>query len=138
MDKRSIMLEHNENPINKGLVNDSDYIKVSTKNESCIDHIDIMFKINNNVIEDIVFDGEACVITISSTSLMIKNLIGKTIEEALTIISNFENMIENKSYDINILGELNVYDEIYKQPSRKMCALLPYIGIKDYLTKECK
>lgn len=69
---------------------------------------------------------------------MIKNLIGKTIEEALIIINNFENMVDNKSYDIDVLGELNVYDEIYKQPSRKMCALLPYIGIKDYLTKKSK
>ena len=32
-------------------------------------------------------------------------------------------MIEEKEYDKELLGELNVYDEIYKQPNRKkMCS----------------
>ena len=64
---------------------------------------------------------------------MIKNLIGKTIDEALNIINNYESMIDEKEYDKSILGEAIVYDEVYKQPSRKKCALLPYRGIKEYL-----
>ena len=34
-------------------------------------------------------------------------------------------MINEKEYDSSILGELNVYDEISKQPNRMNCALLP-------------
>ena len=34
-------------------------------------------------------------------------------------------MINEKEYDKELLGELNVYDEIYLQPNRKNCALLP-------------
>lgn len=34
-------------------------------------------------------------------------------------------MINEQPYDSNLLGELNVYDEIYLQPNRKNCALLP-------------
>ena len=34
-------------------------------------------------------------------------------------------MINEKEYDKELLGELNVYDEIYMQPNRKTCALLP-------------
>ena len=35
----------------------------------------------DNKIEDIRFDGEACAISTAATSIMIRNLIGKTLEE---------------------------------------------------------
>lgn len=131
--KRSIILEHYQNPKNKGLVESEEYIKVNMNSDSCIDEVNLMAKIKDGKIEDIRFDGEACAISTSATSIMIKNLIGKTIDEALNIINNYESMIDEKEYDKNILGEAIVYDEVYKQPSRKKCALLPYRGIKEYL-----
>lgn len=112
---------------------DPDYIKFNTSNSSCIDNLDIYLKIKNNIIDDIVFDGEACAISISSTSIMITNLIGKTVDEALVYIENFENMIDEKSYDKDIMNEALVYDDIYKQSNRKNCAVLPYKGIKKAL-----
>ena len=42
-------------------------------------------------------------------------------------------MIDEKEYDKELLGELNVYDEIYKQPNRKTCALLPSNAISQML-----
>lgn len=133
--RRSIILEHYQNPKNRGLTNDKEYIHVNTNNESCIDEIDLMIKIENNIIKDIKFDGEACAICTSSTSIMINTLIGKTLEEAIDIYKNFDNMINEKKYNDEILEEANVYDDIYKQPSRKKCALLPWWGIKKALNK---
>ena len=44
----------------------------------------------------------------------------------------------NKKYDDkNVLKEMNVYEEMYKQPSRKNCALLP-IEAFEYIIKEIK
>ena len=94
--RRSIILEHYQNPVNKGLIEDNTYIKVNTNNESCIDEIDLMVKIENGIIVDAKFDGEACAICTSSTSIMIKTLIGKTLEEAKEIYNNFLNMIDEK------------------------------------------
>ena len=45
-------------------------------------------------------------------------------------------MIDEKPYDSNLLEDANCYDEIYKQPNRKKCALLPYEGLKKILEKE--
>ena len=128
--KRSIILEHYQHPINRGLIDDETYIKTNMNNESCIDEINLMVKIENNKIKDIHFDGEACAICTSSTSIMIDTLINKTIAEAKIIINNFENMIDEKEYDKNILEQAIVYDDIYKQANRKKCALLPWWGIK--------
>ena len=134
--KRSIMLEHYQHPKNKGLIDDDTYIKSNTNNESCIDEINLMVKIENGIIKDARFDGEACAICTSSTSIMIDTLIGKTVEEAKEILRNFENMIDEKEYDANLLQEAIVYDEIYKQPNRKKCALLPWWGIDKILDRK--
>ena len=91
--KRMIILDNYENPVNKGLVDDNSYTKEIKNNSSCIDNFTIQLKIENNIIKDIRFDGEACAIATSSISISIKNLIGKTKEEAINIIDNYNKMI---------------------------------------------
>ena len=136
--KRSIILEHYQNPKNKGLIEDETYIKVNMNNDSCIDEVNLMVKLEDGKIKDVRFDGEACAICTSSTSIMIDTLIGKTIEEAKNIINNFYNMIDKKEYDEEILEQANVYNDIYKQPNRKKCALLGWWGIEKSLKEENK
>lgn len=131
--KRTIILEHYQHPKNKGLIKDDSYIFVNMNNESCIDEINLMVKIEDNIIKDIRFDGEACAICTSATSVMIDSLIGHTKEEAKEILKNYEYMIEEKEYNESILGEAIVYSDIAKQPNRKKCALLSWWGIKKVL-----
>lgn len=133
--KREIILENYENPNNRGLVEDDSYIKINTNNESCIDNLDIMYKIENGIITDIRFDGEACAISTSATSIMISSLIGKNKEEALDILNNYENMIDNHEYNSELLGELTVYSDISKQPNRRKCALLPFESLRKIIEK---
>lgn len=133
--KRSIILEHYQNPKNKGLIDDETYIKINMNNESCIDEVDLMVKLEDGKIKDIRFEGEACAICTSSTSVMIDTLIGKTIEEAEEIINNFYNMIEEKEYKEELLEQANAYNDISKQPNRKKCALLSWWGIEKALKK---
>ena len=128
--KREIILEHYQNPVNKGLINDDSYILVNTNNESCIDEINLMVKVENNKIVDAKFDGEACAICTSSTSVMINTIIGKTLDEAIEIYKNFNQMLNEQEYNSEILEEANAYDDIYKQPNRKKCALLPWWGFE--------
>ena len=136
--KREIILENYQNPMNRGLVNDDSYVTVNTNNESCIDNLDIQYKIENGIIEDIHFDGEACAISTSATSIMIRHLIGKTVEEARLVLESYEKMINAEEYDEKLLGELNTYEETYLQPNRKNCALLPFESLKKVLNIEEK
>jgi len=131
--KRSIILDHYQNPKNRGLIEDDSYIKLNMNNESCIDEVNLMVKIIDDKITDIRFDGEACAISTSATSIMIETLIGKSVSEAEVIYNNFENMINEKEYDKDILDSAVVYDDLYKQPNRKKCALLSWWGIKKIL-----
>ena len=134
--KREIIMENYLHPFNKEIPSNKDeYDYVNSNNESCIDNLDIYMKVEDNIIKDIKFDGEACAISTSTTSIMIKLFLNKTIDEALNILNNYENMINEKEYDENILGEALVYNEIYKLQNRKHCALLPWNGIRKLLEK---
>ena len=133
--KRSIILDNYQNPNNKH-TSDNSYVKINTRNVSCIDNLDIYLKIKNNIIEDISFEGEACVISISSTNILINLLIGKTKDEGVYLIDNYLKMINEEEYDKDILKELEVFDDTSKQPSRIKCATLSANGIKNYLEKE--
>ncbi len=128
--KRDIMLDNYENPQNRGIPLDDSYVKINSRSDSCVDNIDIAAKIKDGIIEDIRFDGEACAICTSASSIITKELKGKTKEEAKSIIDNFERMINELPYNDEVLGELNIYNEVYKQPSRKNCALLPAKSVK--------
>lgn len=134
--KRELILENYSHPQGQGLIEDDTYTKINMNNESCIDEVDLQFQVENGVIKDVRFAGEACAICTSSTSIMIETLIGKTLEEAKTLYQNFENMIEEKPYDADILENAIVYDDIYKQPNRKKCALLPWWGLKKLLEQQ--
>ena len=134
--RREIILENYMQPLNKHKTEDKSYEMVNTNNSSCIDNLDIYVQIKDGIIKDICFDGEACAISTSSTSIMIHNLIGKTIDAALNYIENFENMLNEKNYDADLLESAIVYSEIYKQGNRKHCAYLPYEGIKKILQKQ--
>ena len=105
-------------------------------NDSCIDEVNLMVKLNNGVIEDIKFEGESCAICTSSTSIMIETLIGKTIDEARNIYLNYYKMLNGEDYDAEVIGDAIVYDDISKQPNRQKCALLGWWGIEKIINDE--
>ena len=133
--KRSIILDNYQSPNNKR-VSGTDYVKINTRNVSCIDNLDIYLKIEDNIIKDVSFEGEACVISISSTNILSNLLIGKTKKDGIYLIDNYLKMINEENYDRDVLKELLVFDDTSRQPSRIKCATLSANGIKDYLEKE--
>ena len=126
--RREIILDNYTNPFHKE-TKGSDFKYANANNVSCIDNINIFVKLDGDKIVDAYFDGEACAISTASTSIMVKKIIGMTLEEARTFTKNFENMVNEKEYDEEELGEALAFDEIYKQESRKTCATLPYKGL---------
>ncbi|MDE6141023.1 MAG: SUF system NifU family Fe-S cluster assembly protein, partial [Bacilli bacterium] len=130
-----IILDNYSRPFNRGADNTEGYIKVNSNNESCIDNIDLYLQIEDNIIKDIKFDGEACAISTASTSIMIKNMIGKSIDEIEKYIDNFEAMLNEEPYEDVDFNEAVVFDETYKQGNRRTCVTLPYKGIKKAIKK---
>ena len=125
-EKRKVILENYSHPYNMGIEETDGYIKTNSNNISCIDNIDLYVKIENDIIKDVRFTGEACAVAISSTSIMLKEIIGKSIDDVLAYTSQFKNMVDDEPYDSNILNNANVFDSVVRTGNRKVCAYLPY------------
>ncbi len=134
--KREIILDNYENPRNRGLIDNNEYEKSDMNNESCIDHVIVEAKIEDNILKDVRFDGEACAICTSSASIMTETLKGKDVDTAKKIVDNFEKMINGEDFDKDILEEAIVYEDIKNQPNRQKCALLSWWGIKEIVEKK--
>ena len=133
---REIIMDHYQYPRNKEKVEDENYDKIHMDSESCTDDIMVYLLYENGKIKDIKFDGIACTIATSSTSIMTELLIGKTKEEAEEIITNYFNMITEKPYDEDMLEEANAFKYTYRQANRINCATIGWKGIKTLLDKK--
>ena len=126
--RREIILDNYTNPFHKETKIEG-FLKANANNVSCIDNINIFIKVENDIIVDAYFDGEACAISTASTSIMVKRIIGMTLKEATKYVNNFNNMVNEKEYNKEEMKEELAFDEIYKQESRKTCATLPTAGL---------
>lgn len=132
--KKAIIMEHYTNPLNRDTINDPRYIKVNSNSETCIDNLDIYVLFNNDKIEDIHFNGEACAISTSAASIMTRLLKDKTIKEVKDLIKEYKDMIETGN-EYEDLDEALAYSDIYKQQNRKGCATIPWLGLEKALNE---
>ena len=130
-----LIMEHSMNSYNKKKLRDPSFSKLG-HNPNCGDEITLEVKMNGNVIEDMAFDGHGCAISMSSTSIMIDTLKGKTIAEAKEIIETFIGMIKKKKKSEEELEKLEdaiAFKNVANMPARVKCALLAWHTIDDLL-----
>jgi SUF system NifU family Fe-S assembly protein len=124
---REIILDHYKNPRNKGLVSAPDYVTVRIKNPSCGDEITIQTQLTDGKIADCRHEGKGCSICCSSASVMTETLIGKSLETARTVASNYLNMVSGKPVDPTVdLEEAEVYAGVRQFPARVKCASIAW------------
>ncbi len=130
---RSIIMDHYDYPRNHELVEEEGYQKKHMASESCIDDIYVQTKIEDGVIKDIRFDGVACTISTSSTSIMSELLQGKTVEEANKIIQNYYQMIDGKDFDEELLKEAVAFHNVGRQANRIKCATIGWKAMEELI-----
>ena len=102
-------------------------------NPICGDRFDLYIDIENNSIKDIAFHGFGCTISKASTSLMIKNLIGKSIPDAKQSVAEFLAAIQDQTQQLQ--GELKVFEKVENFKGRLDCIALSWTALKNYLDK---
>lgn len=75
-----LIMEHYENPDRYGNCPKLTHVHCDN-NPLCGDQICIQLRINENKIEDAWFNGDGCVISLASASMLVKKIIGLTTEE---------------------------------------------------------
>lgn len=131
--KREIIMDHYQTPRNKKTITDESYKSKHMAADSCIDDITVYVKGDGHKIVDVAFDGVGCTISTASTSIMSELIKGKSYDEALAIIQEYEDMLDEKEYDEDKLEEANAFDTLSKQANRINCGLIGVKGFKEVI-----
>ncbi len=135
---QEIILEHYKNPRNFGKLDES-RTKAHYENPSCGDQIDLQILINDdNVVEDIRFQGRGCAISQASASLMTEAVKGKRLDEVEKIIESFTSLMTGEGEITVDLGDLEALEGVKKFPVRVKCAMLSWTALKSLLEREKK
>lgn len=126
-DIMDLVMDHYDNPRNFGKLENADIVQ-NGGNPGCGDNITVYMKVNDkNVVEEAAFDGEGCIISQATSSMLMEFIKGKTISEI-------------KELNTEFLRELIGKEMIIRRPlcSRLALDTIKY-GIKKYedeLTKK--
>lgn len=125
---QQIILEHNKKPRNFKVVEDANAYSIG-KNPLCGDQYAVYTKLDENgQISEIGFQGDGCAISKASASLMTNAVKGKSKDEALTMSSEFQQLLrgELNEDEPHHLGRLTILSGVKEYPVRVKCATLAW------------
>lgn len=129
---RRVIMDHYQNPRNKGRIDDG-AVTVDLNNPTCGDRISLQMRIKDDTIEDVKFIGEGCSISIASASMMTQAIKGLEVEEALSLVHLFSQMVQGEEVDIERfpLEDIEALSGVAKFPARIRCATLAWKAMKE-------
>lgn len=138
---QEIILEHAKRPHHAGLRAPFD-AQVHHINPTCGDEITLRVQLVGEgpsaVIADLSYDALGCSISTASTSVLADEVIGHSVEEALTSFSAMRRMLTSKGTDPgdeDEIGDGVAFVGVSKYPARIKCALLGWSAFTDALAQ---
>jgi nitrogen fixation NifU-like protein len=125
---QELILDHTKRPRNFGLLETAN-CQADGYNPLCGDKVTVFLNVENDVVNDIRFQGSGCAISTASASMMTESLKGKTVADAKTLFARFHELLTGKSDqlpDIEALGKLAVFSGVKEFPIRVKCATLAW------------
>jgi nitrogen fixation NifU-like protein len=132
---QQLILDHNQNPRNFKAVAGANR-SAHGHNPLCGDEIDVTLLLEDDLVQDIGFQGSGCAISKASASIMTTVLKGKTKAEALELLDRFHHLATTGEGDAGQLGKLAALADVYKYPVRVKCAMLPWRTLEASLGAE--
>ena len=135
---QEVILDHNKNPRNYHRMEDANR-KVDGYNPLCGDHFTLFLKLENDIIEDISFEGNGCAISKASASVMSAAVKGKTIDEVEELFNKFHALVKGETNpldDFENLGKLAAFSGVSEYPARVKCAILAWHTLHSALTSK--
>ncbi len=133
---KTVIVQHNNEPVHFEKNESAQYI-LKANSPICGDRFTLYFDIENGVLKNLSFYGHGCAISKASTSIMVENLIGKTMEEALEICENFYEHVEPDGALSKQKNEkFEAFSAVKFFPERKQCATLSWDEISTFLKSQ--
>jgi nitrogen fixation NifU-like protein len=125
---QDLILDHTKRPRNFGRLETAN-CQADGYNPLCGDKVTVFLNVENDVVNDVRFQGSGCAISTASASMMTESLKGKTVADAKTLFARFHELLTGKSDqlpDIEALGKLAVFSGVKEFPIRVKCATLAW------------
>lgn len=130
------ILEHGQNPRNFGEMKKADF-STELFNPLCGDRYQVYLKVNKGKIKGSSFEGEGCLISKASASMMTEILRDKKIREAVETFQCFKGLVTGEKIECKTnLEKLVSFSGISKFPVRIKCALLPWYALQYIYVKK--
>lgn len=129
---REAVLEHNRNPRHHHELAGATH-SARGFNAICGDDIRVELVIEDAVIVEAAFTGEASAITTASASMMTERVRGLSIEQALALFADLQHLVNEAGVDPAVrqrLGELAALEGVRDYPSRVHSATLAWAALK--------
>ena len=133
---RSVIMEHYKHPKNKGVLENGN-VTVDMNNPTCGDVIRITMNVENDIVKEVMFEGEGCSISMASASMMTQMIKGETTEHALQLAHTFSDMMLGKDIDESVdLDDLEALSGVAQFPARIKCATLSWKAMEKGISGE--
>ncbi|MFI3258112.1 MAG: SUF system NifU family Fe-S cluster assembly protein [Spirochaetales bacterium] len=133
-----LITENSRSPRHRKIVNRPTFCKEGC-NPNCGDDITLSVRIDNDILEDIGFEGNGCAISQASVTMMIDLLKGKPVSEAKKMIDLFLAMITGEKIseeDMDSLEDAQALAGIANMPARVKCAVLAWRTLLEGIESE--
>ncbi|WP_341927739.1 Fe-S cluster assembly sulfur transfer protein SufU [Nocardioides psychrotolerans] len=134
---QEIILDHYKHPHHAGL-REPFGAEVHHVNPTCGDEVTLRVHVADGVVSDVSYDAMGCSISQASTSVMADLVIGKPVDEAMSIHQEFLTLMQGKGTvvpDEDVLEDGIAFAGVAKFPARVKCALLSWMAWKDATTQ---
>jgi nitrogen fixation NifU-like protein len=107
------------------------------RNPICGDRVDLKLRIESGVITEAGFKAEACAICSASAALLTASIQQKPVQKMIEMTQEFEKniLLTPETAWPETLNNFQVFEHLKVNPSRKTCALLPFVALRSILKK---
>ena len=134
---RQILTEHSRSKRN-GLFPQEATHQHQLTNPICGDHVQLKFQLKGHQIEVAGFRASGCAICTASSSMLCEEVKGKSASVAVDLSHLFERAVTSPTEEAwpSSLQSLSSFMHLRVNPSRRTCALLPWIALRSALKEE--
>jgi nitrogen fixation NifU-like protein len=134
---QEIILDHYRNPRNAAKLDQVPDTAVH-ENPTCGDSIKLLARVNGSgIVDEILFEGKGCAISMASASIMTEELKGRPIAEVRERVREFLGIMrgEGDAAQLDERGDLACLKGVISYPVRVKCATLAWHALEGALEK---
>jgi len=128
---QDVILQHDKHPLQYEKRVEADHV-IEAYNPLCGDKFQLFLEVQDGRIAQAHFHGYGCAISKASTSVLVRNLVGKKWSEVTDLIANFQAAIRGDAREL-LDEEFEAFQAVQQFPGRLPCVTLSWDNLEDFL-----